>query len=343
MISTQDGAAAGCQSLWPELLTRVPSLSDFAPSFADTDVQCSRRFGLYQDMQAPGYYMLRVKVLGATLAPRQLLALGTLAQDYGQGTLKLTTRQCVQIHWLRGADLPAVFAGIAAAGLTPRGAGGSTVLNITGCPVSGIDEHEHFDCRATWHELAVCFQREKAYFELPRKLKMTISACEGQCNAPSINCIAFAGTRQAGDDGSQENGFDMLVGGGLGTSPRLARSLGVFLAAHEVVEAARVVVDLWRENPDFHKTKGRSRLKWMVDQIGPDGVRAGMERRLGRQLRDLTAGARGGEAVDPGPSGRPRQKDGKTFIGLPVLAASCVATRQCRLPASSIRPAATFA
>ena len=105
------------------------------------------------------------------------------------------------------------------------------------------------------------FQRETRYLALPHKLKMTISTCDGQCSAPETNCIAFVGIRRKRSDGSEQVGFDLYVGGGLGSSPRAAQSLGVFLQPEDVIETARAVTDLWRDNPENHPVC-RTPVRW---------------------------------------------------------------------------------
>jgi len=319
MTAVEVEPAAACASLWPELLARVPALGSAAEPLPDVDSQVARRYGLYRDVQSEEHFMLRIKVIEATLAASQLRAIGELAQQYGRDAMELTTRQCVQLHWLRRAELPAVFARLAAAGLTTRGAGGSTVLNVTGCPVAGLGEHEIFDCRPQWHELAGYFQQETRYFDLPRKLKVTISTCAGRCNAPETNCIAFAGVCREWEDGTEQVGYDMLVGGGLGSAPRAAQSLGVCLAPDEVIDAARAAIDLWRDDPTNHLVKGKSRIKWMVDRRGIASIREAVALRLGRHLPDLAESDRSGhDAADH--LGIHRQRNGDYYLGFPVCA-----------------------
>src|SRR5204863_74277 len=82
-------------------------------------------------------------------------------------------------------------------------------------------------------ELVQFFLSERDYFDLPRKHKITISSCTAQCNAPEINCIVFIGTRQDGREG-----YALRVGGGLSSTPRLARDLAVFVPRAETREVA---------------------------------------------------------------------------------------------------------
>src|SRR3954466_14298222 len=103
-------------------------------------------YGLYHDKPKLGYFMLRVKTPGGILTPRKLRTSGRVSVDHGRGHGELTTRQNIQLHWLEMARLPQVLAILDSAGLSPAGACGDNVRNITGCPVAGIDREELFDC-----------------------------------------------------------------------------------------------------------------------------------------------------------------------------------------------------
>ena len=102
-------------------------------------------------------------------------------------------------------------------GLTTVGACGDAVRNVTGCPVAGLAHDELFDVTPVIEEVTKFFYGNPDYSDLPRKHKITISACAHRCNAPEINCIALVGAIRDG-----EQGFAVLVGGGLSSVPRLA-------------------------------------------------------------------------------------------------------------------------
>src|SRR5690348_15730439 len=148
-------------------------------------------YGLYQDKPKVGYFMLRIKAPSGILTPRQYRAIGELSQQFGRDYTELSTRQNVQLHWLQIKDFREVFAAMDAVGLTSLGGCGDSVRNVTCCPVAGIAGDELFDCRPQLDEVVDFFLTNREYFDLPRKHKITISACPAQCNAPEINCIVF--------------------------------------------------------------------------------------------------------------------------------------------------------
>src|SRR3954453_22810452 len=111
----------------------------------EDDILRLQWYGLYHDKPKVGNFMMRVKIPNGILTLPQIRTIGEISRRYGENSGELTTRQCVQIHWLRLASIPAVFAELAAAGLTTAGGCGDNLRNVTGCPVSGIDPDELFD------------------------------------------------------------------------------------------------------------------------------------------------------------------------------------------------------
>jgi len=186
------------------------------------------------------------------------------------------------------------------------------VRNITGCPVAGIAHDELFDATPLVEEAAEFFYGHPDYSDLPRKHKITISACRDRCNAPEINCISLVGAIHEGREG-----FAVLAGGGLSSVPRLARDLGVFVPKEEALDVLRALLDAWREDLTYRVSRVKSRMKFMVDDYGPKGVRAEVERRLGRELEDFE--------LPPPPGGfsdhvgvHPQARPGLVYIGVPV-------------------------
>ena len=112
---------------------------------AEEDIVRLQWWGLYHDKPKIGTFMLRVKIPSGILTPARLRTIGEVANRYGRGDAELTTRQCIQLHWLELASLPDVFRDLEAAGITSAGGCGDTVRNITGCPVAGVAADEHFD------------------------------------------------------------------------------------------------------------------------------------------------------------------------------------------------------
>ena len=277
---------------------------------AEEDIVRLKWWGLYHDKPKIGTFMLRVKIPGGVVTPAQLRVIGEISNARGRGEGELTTRQNVQLHYLQLGALPEVFERLHAAGLTSAGACGDTVRNITGCPVAGLTPHELFDATPVLQQAASFFYGNPDYSDLPRKHKISITACADSCAAPEINCIGLQGVIRDG-----EEGFAVLVGGGLSSVPRIGRDLGVWVSKEEAVEVVAAILDEWREDLRYRVSRVKARLKFMVDEIGPDGVRERVERRLGRTLQDfeLPPQPRPGNHL-----GVQEQRDGRLLVGVPV-------------------------
>ena len=295
------------------ILGELPALiADGYERMAEEDVVRLKWWGLYHDKPKVGTFMLRIKLPGGLLTPAQLRAIGEISTRFGRGDGELTTRQNVQLHWIELAALPEVFALLDAAGLTTAGACGDTVRNITGCPVTGIAHDELFDATPLLEQAAAFFYGHPDYSDLPRKHKITISACRDRCNAPEINCISLVGVVHEGREG-----FAVLAGGGLSSVPRLARDLGVFVPKEDALEVTRALLDAWREDLAYRVSRVKSRMKFMVDDYGPEGVRAEIERRLGRRLEDYQL-ALPPRSFSDHVGVHPQKQPGLSYVGVPV-------------------------
>ena len=294
------------------MLDELPAL--IAAGYADVaeeDVVRLKWWGLYHDKPKVGTFMLRVKLAAGRLTAPQLRAIGRLALEHGKGEAELTTRQNVQLHNLRLDALPQVFEELHAAGLTSLGGCGDTVRAITGCPAAGIAHDELFDVTPVLEEAHRFFTGNPDYVDLPRKHKISISACASRCNAPEINCISLVGVMRDG-----EPGFSVLVGGGLSSVPRIARDLGVFVRPDEAIAVLRAILDTWRDDLRWRVSRVKSRMKFMVDALGPEGVRAEVERRLGYALPSFALPPT--DLEPDGHLGIRTQPDGRASIGVPV-------------------------
>jgi ferredoxin-nitrite reductase len=250
---------------------------------AEEDVVRLQWWGLYHDKPKVGTFMLRIKLPSGHVQPGQLRAIGELSQRYGRGDAELTTRQNVQLHWLELAALPEILDALDAAGLSTAGGCGDTVRNITGCPLQGLHPDELFDCSGIVGEAAEFFYGNPDFADLPRKHKYTIAACADRCNAPELNCVALVGAVHDGREG-----FGVLVGGGLSSVPRLARELGVFVPREEAVEVLAAITGAWSDDLRYRVSRVKARLKFMVDDLGIDGMRERVEAKLGRALEDFS-------------------------------------------------------
>lgn len=268
-----------------DVLRDIPELIEQGyERVTEEDIVRLQWYGLYHDKPKIGSFMMRIKLPSGLMTPRKLETIGRISVRFGRDFAELSTRQNVQLHGIRLDDLPEVFATLDAAGLSTVGGCGDTVRNITGCPVAGIEAAEQFDARPLIAETVAYFAGNRDYSDLPRKHKISIATCPYHCNAPELNCINLIGTIQDG-----RHGYALRLGGGLSSTPRISRPIGVFIPEEEALSLLRAVLDCWRHDQRYRLSRVKARLKFMVDDYGADGMRALIEQRLGRRLEDLDA------------------------------------------------------
>lgn len=299
-----------------QIIKELPQLSTCGyEAIPEEDIVRMHWWGIFHDKPKIGNFCLRVKVPGGILKPHQLRGLGELSNRFGQNYAELTTRQNIQLHWLRLEIMQQVLDRVQQLGLTTKGGCGDTVRNITGCPVAGLNPDELFDPRPLLLQVSQLFDAIPEYSDLPRKHKITLSACPDWCNAPEIHCEALIATEKEG-----RQGFALWVGGGLASTPRLARPLGVFVEPHDVIPVLQAILDEWRSQPRYRVSRVKARLKFMMDDYGPQAFRQLIEARLGRRLEDLPQEPRPrGSTSQPHMGIHPQKQPGLYFVGFPVV------------------------
>ncbi|MFZ1889923.1 MAG: nitrite/sulfite reductase [Candidatus Binataceae bacterium] len=278
----------------------------------EEDIVRLQWFGMYHDKPKIGTFMMRVKIPSGILSPKGLRTIGEISEYYGRDQGELTTRQNIQLHYITLDKFPEILEKLKSAGLTTMGGCGDVVRNITGCPVAGVDRDELFDVTGLVAEAANFFYGNRDYSDLPRKHKITISACRYQCNAPEINCVALVATIKDGREG-----FAVRVGGGQSSTPRLSRHLGVFITREQAMPVMRAIIDTWRSTTEYRISRVKARLKFMIDDYGPEEFRKLVQSRLDFPLEDLAEMPLAAEESDH--VGVHDQKDdGRCYAGFPV-------------------------
>jgi sulfite reductase (ferredoxin) len=256
------------------------------------------------------YFMLRVRIPGGALNSDQLRVIAGISTEFGRDVADVTDRQNVQLHWIRIEDVPEIWQRLEEVGLSTAEACGDTPRNLLGCPVAGVDADEVIDATATLRELDSFAVGNKEFSNLPRKYKTAISGCPVQCTAHEINDISFVGVRR--EDGRV--GYDLWVGGGLSTNPKLAVRLGVFVPPEDVIDVWAGVTRVFREY-GYRRSRNRARLKFLVSDWGPERFREVLESEefLDRALEDGPAPEHIGHSRDH--IGVRQQVDGRSYVG----------------------------
>ena len=251
------------------------------PAIVEEDFDRLKWYGVYrQKPKDSGYFMMRTKIPGGQLTGDQAIRLSELAEDYAHGFCDITTRQTIQYHWLRIEDVPPVFDALQKVGIITSGACGDITRNVACCPVSGINPDELFDATAQMLEISRGLTNTKEFSNLPRKYKISISGCHIHCHQPDINCLSFFGL--INDRG--ETGYGVKVGGGLSSSPHLAKTLPVWISRDQTWPVASTISQVFRDE-GYRAKRNRARFKFLVADWGVERILAETETRLGYQLQ----------------------------------------------------------
>ncbi|HRW54886.1 MAG TPA: NADPH-dependent assimilatory sulfite reductase hemoprotein subunit [Phycisphaerae bacterium] len=286
-----------------------------ATHFGADDIQVLKFHGIYQQddrdtrndrrkegMEPEYSFMVRVAIPGGSLTGEQYLALDALADEFANGTLRITTRQAIQFHGVLIGDLKTQIAGIHERLMTTIGACGDVQRNVMTCPAP-IDDAPHLAVRALARDLAANLRPEtRAYHEiwlgeekvvstqrhesfygeayLPRKFKVAVALDTDNCvDVYSCDCGLIAITRE-----QHIEGYQVLVGGGMGLShekastfARLASPLG-FVSPEHAIDAVRLVAEIFRDHGNRADRK-HARLKYLIEEWGLDTFRAEFRKR----------------------------------------------------------------
>lgn len=307
-------ASSGLRGTIPE------NLDSGATHFENDDIQVLKFHGIYQQDDRdhrkerrsrglePEYsFMVRVAIPGGALTGQQYLALEDLADEFANGTLRITTRQAIQFHGVLKGDLKSQIARINETLLTTMSACGDVQRNVMTC-AAPIDDAPHLAVRALARDLAAGLRPEtRAYHEiwlgeekvvstrkdesfygdqyLPRKFKVAVALDTDNCvDVYSCDCGLIAVT-----NGDRVEGYQILVGGGMGLShenastfARLASPLG-FVAPEFAVDAVRIVAGLFRDHGNRSDRK-HARLKYLVEAWGLEAFRLAFQERAEFEL-----------------------------------------------------------
>jgi sulfite reductase (NADPH) hemoprotein beta-component len=292
-------------------------------AIAETDQQLVKFHGMYlqddRDLRAerrrkkmePAFaFMIRVRIPGGVLTPSQYLALDEVGRLYAGNTMRLTTRQTIQVHGVIKSNLKATMARIDAALLTTVAACGDVNRNVL-CNPNPYQSRAHaaaLDIACTLSDRLL--PRTPAYREiwldgekiaggeeeviepiygptyLPRKFKIAVAVPPSNDIDVFANDLGYIATLDGNGDVA---GYNVAVGGGMGmthgepeTFPRTADLIG-FCRPDEAVAVGEAVVTVQRDWGDRSNRK-HARLKYTIEDRGLDAFRAEVERRSGVTL-----------------------------------------------------------
>ncbi len=223
--------------------------------------------GVYQQLQK-GFFMIRLRIPGGMLTSAQLRKAAALAQEYASGQLCITTRQCLQFHWLRREDLYQIMEGMAAVGISTRNACGDVTRNVVTCALAGVCEHEVTDTYAMLNAVADDPEMLDQSRNLPRKHKISVAGCGRACGLTLMNCQGWYPYKEEG-----KIFWKFHAGGGLGSTAFTAKAIFEKVPPELVVEVSRACCELFNRLGN-RRLRARARLKFRVHDLGAAGFAA---------------------------------------------------------------------
>jgi sulfite reductase (ferredoxin) len=214
---------------------------------------------------ATEYFMMRIGLPNGLLRSSQLRKIADLSARYARSVADITVRQNIQLHWLTIESIPEVMEALAAEGLGPKGACGDVARNITGCPLAGVAADEIADASPLAVEASRWLSGNNAFYNLPRKFKVSITGCPVWCSYPEINDIGLTAIERL-HRGQKETGFSIRVGGGLSADPHLAVRLNAFIRWDQVLPVVHSIAEMFREQDVLRENRERARLKHLFTQ-----------------------------------------------------------------------------
>jgi ferredoxin-nitrite reductase len=259
------------------------------------EVERLKWVGIYPQRQGGDAFMMRMKVPGGRLNAAQALRIGEITERFAAGPedhprwgnryCDITTRQTIQIHWIGIADVPVIWDLLDEVGMTSIQACGDSARNVLGCPVAGVDRDEAFDATPIVEQISAFFTGNREYANLPRKFKMSVTGCLDDCAQAEINDIGLWPARL--EDGTL--GFNLIVGGGLSDGPRMASDVDVFVGLDEALECTRAIAQTFGELGN-RENRGFSRMRYLVQELGPERFRSEIAARAAFALRPAGEG-----------------------------------------------------
>jgi sulfite reductase (NADPH) hemoprotein beta-component len=218
--------------------------------------------GVYLQLHA---YMLRIAIPYGTLSSRQLRALADVTRRYDRGYGHFTTRQNLQLNWIKLEDLPDAMAALAEAGLHGMQTSGNCVRNVTSDQWAGVAPGEVEDPRIWTEILRQHATLHPEFSFLPRKFKIAVTASAHDRAAVKIHDIGLKLVR----NGAGEVGFEVMVGGGLGRTPFIGKTIKPFLRKWDLVSYVEAILRVYNQygrRDNIYK----ARLKILVHDLGAE-------------------------------------------------------------------------
>ena len=226
--------------------------------------------GLYLQLHA---YMLRIAVPYGLLSSAQMRKLAHIARTYDRGYGHFTTRQNIQFNWPQLEEVPDILAELADVDMHAIQTSGNSVRNISCDQLAGVADDEIEDPRPYCEILRQWSSFHPEFSYLPRKFKFAFTGAAHDRAAIAFHDIGLRLRRNEAD----EVGFEVLVGGGMGRTPMLAKPIASWIEKRHLLSYVEAILRVYNE---FGRRDNifKARIKILVHEIGIDEFRRRVER-----------------------------------------------------------------
>jgi len=233
------------------------------------------QLGVYAQRQE-GVQMHRIKIPFGGLNSVQLRRLADASDKYASNFMHLTTRQDVQLYYIKLENEPNMMRELADVGITTREACGNTVRNVTACHQAGASPSDNFDVTPYAEAFKNFMLRNPICQNMGRKFKVCFEGCHDKDHAGiMIHDLGFR-ARVREIDGELRRGFQVYVGGGLGASPSLGHLWTEFMPVEEMIPFSASVIRIFDRFGE-RKVRMKARMKFLIRKLGMDEFRKRVE------------------------------------------------------------------
>jgi len=247
-------------SIYSSLSQRVQEYINGEINYSDLK-HTTALFGIYK--QRGNKFMARIRVTGGEISLKQLFALSQIAEKYSVSFLHLTSRQGIQLHGIDVKNIIPIVTECAEYDMPFRGGGGNTFRNVAVCYHSGLIEDSIFDVLPYAKQLtSYVLSYNKAFDDLPRKIKFGFSCCEKDTGLAKLQDLGFIAKIQ-----NRIEGFVVYGGGGMGNQSAVGIELIDFISADEVAKCAIAMIDLFYDHGD-RSNRSKARIRFILKKYG---------------------------------------------------------------------------
>lgn len=222
--------------------------------------------GVYGQRQE-GVQMIRIKLPFGRVTSSQLGRICDVSEKYSTGRLHITTRQDIQIHYVSLDRTPELWSDLEKDDVTIREACGNTVRNVTASETAGIDPEEPFDVTPYADATYRYMLRNPISQEMGRKFKISFSSSEEDTALSYLHDLGFIAKSRKNGNTTEERGFKVLLGGGLGSQPRHGDVVHAFLPTDQLIPFIEGVVRVFDRHGERAK-RMKARMKFLINKLG---------------------------------------------------------------------------